>query len=1229
MLVSAVASRRPLSTLVPILVSLLSLAAVSVSEAKAASTPSSLVDRERGEEDQIRARLEWFLATRRAGPASVNDLRTLRAAAVRETRTALERQREQRSAGFDAPTNFWSPVGPASSNFGGWAFGRVSGRLTAIAKGADGTLYVAGGAGGVWKSENDGLSWTPLFEEAGTMAVGAIAVDPTAPAVIWVGTGDYNSGCEGYFGIGMLRSTDGGGSWQSRNGAGDALAGASAFSAIVVDPRDGNHVVAGVTRQGCASGAGGAGAIFTTDDGGASWIERLGGVEVHALAQNAQSRDVWWAATTSGIYRSMDNAVSWVKQTASGLPSSGTGRTEVAVAPSDGNVVYAIFADGSGTDPEVWRTTNGGGAWSKMSSGSSACDGQCWYNMTLAVDASDPNTVYRGTVLLFKSTNGGASWTQLINGWGGAQQVHQDIQELLVDPSSPHTFYVGSDGGLWKSEDGGATFLERNANLSLAMFYAIGMHPTAVGTVCGGAQDNSSLARQTSDVWDLQAVTGDGFVCHIDPVDPAYSYITSYPSGGYPNVSRSATGLFGPYTGITGPGSGIVNGDRVNWVTPYLLDPVTPSTLYLGTHRVYKSADHGTYWEPVSGDLTGGSGEVYALEVNRNYPAVVYAGTTSGRVWRSADAGEKWVDITAGLPARSVNDIAADPTNPARAFAVVGGFNTEHLWEWNEGLGWTALGAGLPNVPTNTVLLLESQTVFVGNDVGVFRSLDGGASFAPFMEGLPQGNVVTDLKYVPALNTMTAATYGRGAWQVSLDPVAPILLFDSIELPLMEADGDGDGNVEPGETWQVMPRLRNVGGLAALAVRARLSSLTPGISFEGSDVRAFGDIVGGAVAGSETPYRFVVGPEFPCGSEAVFALREITSTNAPGSYSDIENAFTVTVVNNYEPPIATTRLDDDFDPSPGAGWTHQAIQPGIFGCQLTYKDEWRIATKDAAHQNSYHCGLGPGTAYSRSNYAWLYYGGKDSTGGPGIDLPAEAFAARLTIVHWYDTQAGFDGGQVAIDAVADGIDTYQTIDPVGGYPGVLSATTFCNPLQGKPAFTGNSGGWATTTFDLTEFLGRRIYLAFIFASDTVNSSDEGWYVDRVLVESEVLGAPVCQLTLWPGEVPSTATFVRGGEEVLASWEDSCNAGSPAGQSYSIEVGDLDLLAAGGEYRHAPLGGSCQRTSPTSFTAGDGNEYYLVVANEGGREGSAGRDSNGIPRPQGTTPCGARREGACP
>ena len=460
----------------------------------------------------------------------------------------------------------------------------------------------------------------------------------------------------------------------------------------------------------------------------------------------------------------------------------------------------------------------------------------------------EPGRRLPGTLYLHKSTNGGSTWTQLISGWGGAQQVHQDIQEILVDPSGANTFYVGSDGGLWKSVNGGSTFTNLNGNVNSFLFYAIGVHPTAGGTICGGAQDNSSVARQSSNVWDVQAVTGDGFVCHIDPVQPNYAYITSYPSG-RPNVSRSTSGIFGSFSGITGSGSGISSGDRVNWVTPYILDPVTPSTLYLGTHRVYKSLDHGSNWEQVGPtDLTGGGfSTILSLDVNRSFPSIVLAGTTNGRVWRSADAGETWTDLTTGLPGRAVNDLASDPTDPQRSFAVLGGFNGPHLYEWTADGGWIARGATLPNVPANTVVMLDGTTLYVATDVGVFRSLDRGVTFTPYMDGMPVGAVVTDLKPSGALDLLTAATYGRGAWQVSVEPVLPIVVYASIDLPPTEVNGDGDLNVEPGETWEVTPRLRNSGGVVATGVSARLTTGAAGVVFD-APVRGYGDIAGGTSA---------------------------------------------------------------------------------------------------------------------------------------------------------------------------------------------------------------------------------------------------------------------------------------------------------------------------------------------------------------------------------------------
>ncbi|MBP7147584.1 MAG: immune inhibitor A [Acidobacteria bacterium] len=1178
-----------------------------------------------GEEEQIKRRREWFWSTRRDGLDSSEQAAAIRRAEIRSLATRLTEQRRRRFAGAEAQQNFWVSMGPTASHFGGWAFGDVSGRITGIAKDSTGAVYIASAAGGVWKTTNDGLSWTNIFEHAGTQPTGAVAVDPNNDAVIWVGAGDFVTGCEGYFGVGMLRSADGGANWELRNGSGgSSLDDMSTFSSIIVDPRDSNHLVVGGTIRGCTSGQQLNGGLYTTSDGGLTWARRIADTAIHEIAQDPTNRDIYWAASNQGIWRSTNNAVTWSKQTASGLPSANTGRTELAVAPSDGNYVYALFENG-----DFWRTTNGGGSWSKMSSG--ACDGQCWYNMTLGVHRTNPNVVYRGTILLFKTTNGGTTWNTLVNGWGGSQQVHQDMQAMLVDPAEPNKFYIGSDGGMWKSSDGGSSFVNMNATLNLFLFYAIDHQESDPGVICGGAQDNSSLVRTTSNVWDLQAVTGDGFVCRIDPENPNYAYITSYP-GSYPSVSRSTTGVLGSFSGITGAGSGIGSGERCNWVTPYTLDANTPGTLLLGTHRLYRSTDHGSHWSPVGpSDITRG-GTTQVVEFNRTDSRVAYAGSNDGLVFRSADNGLTWADISGALPQASVNDVAGDPGDPERALAVLGGFNRPHLWEWTVARGtWVALGDGLPNVPANTVLMKTSSEIFVGTDIGIFRSLDGGATFEPFMDGLPEGLVVTDLHFGRTHNVVSAGTYGRGAYQVSVEPPGPMVMFDSLVLPLSPVDGDGDANVEPGETWEATPVLRNAGGVTALGVQARLANADPRVTILDPALRGYGDLAPGASGPAEAGgYTFVVPPSFPCGTSIVFDVVDITSTNEPGTYRDRPGAFSVEVVDNYQPNIPTVVLDEDFDPNPASGWAHEAIAVSQYPCLgATRKDEWKFATKDAAHGSSFHCGRGPGSTYLQYDNAWLYYAGKDSGDGPGIDLPAGAVSATLTLTHWYKTQAGADGGFLAVDASDDGQDVYVPISPVGGYPGSL-ATGNCNAQEGRAAFTGNSGGWVTSTFNLSQFIGKKIYLAFIFATDRTTWADEGWYVDRVQLVHEARGEALCQPTPWAATVPATATFARGsGTAIEASWSPSCNEGAAPGQAYSVQAGDLDALGQSGAYNHAPVAGLCNRTSPSSFAAGPGNEYYLVVPNLGGREGGAGVSSDGTPRPQVSAECGPRRIDSCP
>ncbi|HEX6852708.1 MAG TPA: hypothetical protein VF139_15030 [Candidatus Polarisedimenticolaceae bacterium] len=1203
-----------------------------VLQVSAQSPPTPRIqDGKLDEAERIRKRQAWFFSTRQAGAASPEEMAALRAAAVLETRKSLLAQRTRRSFGTEAEQNFWVAKGPSPSTFGGWTFGNISGRVSSLAKDpVTGTLWLGTASGGVWRSDNDGLSWTSAFDSAGTMTIGTVAIDPNDPDVVWVGTGENNQGCESYFGIGLLRTTDGGLTWEARNGSGaSTLQDLSSFANVVVDPRSSSRIVTGGRIRGCTSGAEANGGIFTSDDAGLTWTQRLANTPVYEIAQDPAVLDTFWAATERGIYKSTDNAVTWVLQTASGLPNGATGRTELAIAPSAPGTVYALF----GSPNALWRTTDGGATWTQRATGSSACDGQCWYNMVLRVHRTNPDIVLRGTIRIWRSTDGGVAWTDLSNGWGSSQKVHQDMHVLVMDDDDPNVFYAGGDGGLWRTSDLGATFANRNGNLNITQFYAVGVDATNPDVICGGAQDNSSLARTASDTWDLQAVTGDGFVCQIDPFTPSIAYITSYPNGGYPAVSRSTNGVLGSYSGITGSGSGILNGDRINWVTPYLLDPLRPQRLYLGTHRVYRSDNRGTNWTQVGpADLTGGSGSLLALEINRVHNDVLYSGSESGRVWRSADAGLAWTDLSAGLPGRAVTDVGADPGDPGRALATVGGFNGPHLYEWRAGIGWAAVGTGLPNVPANTVLLLTSQDVLVGTDVGVFRSADGGATFVPYMNGLPEGLVVTDLKYNATQSLVTAGTYGRGAWQVQVESFGPIVVFESVDLPYVEIDGDGDAHVEPGETWSVTPRLRNAGSATAVGVTARIVPATAGIVLLDPAPRSFGDLPPGAAAAPAAPVAFTVDPAIPCGTVAHFDIADIATANAPGDHGDETDAFQVAVEGGTPPPIHTVLLDERFDAASPPNWTHRAVDEGIAGCNKATQDEWNLATKDAARGTSYHCGNGPGTSYGTNDFAWLHYGGLDSTGGTGLAIPADAQVATLTIEHWYHTVIGGDGGSVLVDSVDDGQDVYAVLNPVGGYPGGNISVANCNGLGGKRAFQGSSNGWVTSTFDLTAHRGKTIWIALVFGSDGGRQGDgEGWYVDRFRVEIETPAPLVCNVIRWPGSIPEGSLTLdkAAGSDLVASWGASCNATGVPGQTYAIHAGNLATLRASGTYAHAPIGGACNRVSPASFTPGAVDEYYLVAPVAPGYEGGLGTNGAGAPRPQGAGTCGLARAEGCP
>jgi photosystem II stability/assembly factor-like uncharacterized protein len=730
-------------------------------------------DKEQGEEEAIGKRLEWFERAR--GLDANPQARAQRASEV----TKLRQQVARGIPALLADEN-WQPLGPDGMTMLDWDMGRVVGRVTALAVDpADDTLiYLGAAAGGLWKSVDAGNSWVQLFDQIGTESVGSILLEAGNPDHVWVGTGEFYAGCVDYFGMGLYYSADGGQTFEARNGSGDTAMPLSFVTALAQSPSDPQVLLAGGQGH-CTGGSSADGGIYRSADGGQSWAYVFTSTGVRDLIFDpADASLVYAQARGKGVYKSIDAGLTW-NRLENGL-AIGTAATygRIAMAPSDSSILYALLGPASGASLKLYRTDNAGDSWEEVND--DACEGQCFYNITLDVHPTDPDRLLVGTIRPALSINGGASLTILTSGWGSAQSVHQDTHIVKFSSTDGNRFWVGSDGGLWRSDDSGGIFKNLNANLQITQFYDIAIDPVDPDRVYGGAQDNSSSMRDGDQIWNVTEATGDGFMNAVDQNNGDRVFQTSYPNGGAMVILSTERGE--PYSFNWVSQSGFDSSEPFPWVTPLVTGA---DSVFVGSNRVYRAVivdNASAYsWVPVSDNLTGNT----TASINVLTPAApagdgslrMYAGTSNGKIHTSADVladTAEWTDITANYPGGNVSDIAVDSHDATHVLVTRSAFVEPHLLRSDGGRDWETIGSGLPVLPANSVAIdpLDSQRVFVGTDIGVYVSADGGATFVPFMAGLPLGMVVTDMEISADPHVLVAATYGRGAWKVMLAPSA-------------------------------------------------------------------------------------------------------------------------------------------------------------------------------------------------------------------------------------------------------------------------------------------------------------------------------------------------------------------------------------------------------------------------------------------------------------------------
>jgi len=701
----------------------------------------------------------------------------------------------------------------------------TSGRIADFAVNSENPkeYYVGVASGHIWKTVNNGITWTPVFDNYGSYAIGCLAMDPCNPNVIWAGTGENNSQRALGYGDGVYKTGNGGKTWKNMG-----LKESRQIGKILIDPRDSDVVY--VAAEGSVWGPGGDRGLYKTTNGGQTWnavltISQHTGVS--DMVMDPRDPDVIYAAShqrrrhvftkidggpETDIYKTTDAGKTWKKLT-TGLPSGDMGAIGLAISPVNPDVVYAIIELPEGRGG-FYRTTDRGASWQKMSDHVS--NSPQYYNEIFA-DPKDADKVYSVETVTRVTLDGGKTWQSL-----GNKYRHVDDHALWIDPDDTEHLIIGGDGGIYETYDSGSEWLFK-CNLPVTQFYRVAVdNSEPFYYVYGGTQDNNSMggpSRTLSSYGIINAdwfITngGDGFWSAIDPKNPNIVYAESQ-YGGLVRYDRQS----GESISIK-PQPPADEAYRWNWNAPLIISPHSHKRLYFGANKLFRSDDYGNSWKVLGGDLTrqidrnqlkvmgkiwppeavakNASTSLYGTIVSLDESPVkenlVYVGTDDGLIQVTEDAGENWrkIENFPGVPELTyVSDILVSKHDENTVFASFDNrkrddFKPYLLKSTDKGKSWTSLSSNLPEKGTVHTIeqdFIDPDLLFVGTEFGAFTSLNGGKNWVPLKSGIPTISV-RDLAIQEREHDLVLATFGRGFY--ILDNYSPLR---KINQETLEKDG--------------------------------------------------------------------------------------------------------------------------------------------------------------------------------------------------------------------------------------------------------------------------------------------------------------------------------------------------------------------------------------------------------------------------------------------------------